>query len=173
MAKRVSFEITAAFALVLVAAFLPWAQVDLSKMLAPVSDELDETFNGVDDTFNQMFSPLGILTLTVWNGHAGIGALHLPNWLVLIAAVVATLAFWLSTLSGWQVRSAVSISCAGYGLAHCSYVLVNLLLMAEGSTEIGIFLATLGFAWMLFALVRRKIKNESGPSQAMQKSESE
>jgi hypothetical protein len=153
--KRLALEVSASAGLVIVAAFLPWGEVDFSKMPAPFGAEMG-------DGFNQMIASFGTVPVTVWNGHADIGGLKLPNVLVVLAAIAGTVAAWLKAISVWNARTAVFTAFAAYGLAHSCYVLVNLVVSAEGSAGFGVFLSTLGFTWMLFAVLRREKPRKPG-----------
>jgi hypothetical protein len=146
--KRLALEVSASAGLVIVSAFLPWGAVDFSKMPAPFGTEMG-------DGFNQMIASFGTVPVTVWNGHANIGGLKLPNVLTVLVAIASTVAAWLKVISVWNARTAFFTALAAYGLGHSCYVLVNLIASAEGSAGVGVLLSTLGFTWMLFAVLRR------------------
>jgi hypothetical protein len=98
------FGLTAAIALVLVGAFLPWAKVPVLVGTAP-----------------------GEATVTVWNGRVHYGELEVPHLFVLLAAAVSVAAYWL-TASGWRnIPIPIPAGMALCGLVHtlCSVAILR------------------------------------------------
>lgn len=146
--KRRALEVSASTALVIVAAFVPWGEVDFRKMPAPAGGDLGQGLHLAMASF-------GTVPVTVGNGHADIGLMKLPNALVVFAAIAALVVSWLKVSCVCNVPTATVVWLAAYGLAHSAYVLTNLVIAAEGSPGPGVFLSVIGFAWMLVAAVRR------------------
>jgi hypothetical protein len=148
--KRQAIEVAAAAVIVLVAGFLPWGEVDFRRMTVPA-----DIGGGMGEALAQMVAAFGVVPVTLWNGHADLGGIKLPNVLVLFAALAASLVTWLRAASVGSVPARVAPALAGYGLAHSTFVMMNLGLSAEGSVRIGVVVTSLAFVWMVLALLRR------------------
>lgn len=134
---KYAIGISAAAALVVAAAFMPWGEVTASPAIETPIGEVE--FRALEMT----------VTITGWNGHLNFGAMRIPNWLVVVAAAGAVLLTWCRSLSVWNAPVLVPLLVAGYGLAHAVYVVVGLIVSDRGTVGIGSVLTALSFAAML------------------------
>ena len=140
---RWSVGLLIACAAVVVASFLPWgsvpAAVNFGDMKLPFGD----------------FAPFGPLTLTVtgWNGHLNVGGLTMPNWVVVVGAVVIAAFHGLAAAGVWTAHPLVNLLIAGYGILHV--VALGLILLAnKGGINVGLIATMAAYITILVVLAR-------------------
>jgi len=145
-----------ACAVVLTAAFLPWATVtgpltvtsqSGARADGPLSDELaqalTQTLVGVRTT----------ITVTGWTGYVGAQGVQLPNWLVVVAALFVAGFALMSRAPNTRVPKALPAGCCVYGLAHL-VMLASVPLSGKGSLQLGFFASVAAYAALVIALIR-------------------
>lgn len=133
--------ISAAAALVLAAAFMPWGEV-------ATSPELETPFGEVEFRAIELQA-----TFTAWNSYLPLGDARIPNWLVVVAAVGAVLLSWCRAAAVWSSPVVVPLLVAGYGLAHSLYLVGWLIVSDNGRLGIGSVLTLIAFGAMVALFV--------------------
>jgi uncharacterized membrane protein len=127
--------LTAAAALVLAGAFLPWAT--LRGTAQPAAGQFTR-------------DPLGVeVTVTVWNGQVRYGEFEVPHIFVLMAAAVAAVAYWLRASGRRNVPIPLPAGMALCGLVHTLCFLVILFRSRAGSVGPGSVLTAVGMLTLL------------------------
>lgn len=143
-----------ACAVVVTAAFLPWATISGTLTVnsvggAPVDQAdglarmLAESLGGRSTTF----------TLTGWQGYAGIEGVQFPNWLVVVAALFVAAFALMERAPNTQVPKALPGAFSVYGLAHL-LTLTAAPLSGKGTLGAGFFLAVAAHGVLLFTSLR-------------------
>ena len=143
--KHLAIWTSIAAVVVFMAAFMPWGEVQGTPMTS---------FHGpAADFFGS--NPFGGMTVTVtlngWNGTVTLAGIQLPNWTVVLLAVMVTALAWLVVSDAWQPPRFLAPALATLGLLQ---VLLTLLVLAgSGNSSLGIgILATIaGLGVLTFA----------------------
>jgi len=139
--RRRAIGVTLLALLVLAFAFLPWGRVPVRPF-------------GADLGLDQL-PGFPSITLDGWHGsitpHAYSFAVELPNWLVVLAALVVAALCWLRCQGVWRVPAPFMILLVAYGLAHSLGVPLGLAAAEGSSAAIGGFLTAA--TWVAIALV--------------------
>jgi hypothetical protein len=134
---RQAFGVTAAAALVLGAASLPWATI------RGTARPLPERLSG---------EPLGMeATVNAWNSHVRYGDFIVPNVFVVAAAFGAAIACWAGASGKRPAASFVAVGLALCGLAHTLCFLAILRRSQSGTAGVGAVL-TAGAMFVLLVL---------------------
>jgi hypothetical protein len=142
---RQPFGVTAAAALVLVAAFLPWVTVPGTARPLP------ERLTG---------EPLRMeATVNAWNSHVRYGDFTVPNAFVVVAAFGATIACWIGASGARNAASLVASGLALCGLVHTLCFLAILMRSQSGTVEAG---ALLTAGAMLVLLILTLLPRRTG-----------
>ncbi|RMD74619.1 MAG: hypothetical protein D6820_16380 [Lentisphaerae bacterium] len=108
------------------------------------------------------------ITGTLWNGYLSIQGVEIPNWLIVIAAILVAISAWVNALSGWKAYLPFSICLSIYGLLHSGLSLVSFATSRNGSMGIGLFLSAGAFFIMLVLLGKEGFTPERGsPVQSL------
>lgn len=104
------------------------------------------------------------ITGTLWNGSLSVYGVEIPNWLIVIAAILVALSAWVKALSGWKAYLPFSICLSIYGLLHSGLSLVSFATSRNGSMGIGLYLSAGAFFIMLVLLAKEGFTPERGSS---------
>jgi hypothetical protein len=134
---RQAFGVTAAAALVFVAAFLPWATIHGTAR--PLPDRLTG-------------DPLRMeATVNAWGSHVRYGEFTVPNVLVAVAAFGAAVFCWTGAWGMWRAASVAAIGLSLCGVVHTLCFLAILMRSQTGTVGVGA-LVTAGAMLVLLIL---------------------
>jgi hypothetical protein len=92
------------------------------------------------------------MTMTAWNGNLHLVGVQIPNSIVVLVAVVLSLAAWLHANHVWSAPRALYLSLAGYAAFHSIWFIFAV--VGNGSLGVGSLLTAAAFVWMLAVIIR-------------------
>ena len=98
-----------------------------------------------------------ILIFQTWNSHLIIQPLKIPNWLLIVPAIIILACTWLAANGVWKGTVWIPLVCATYGLAHgfgMTYVMVK---TPNATVGFGSLIVTTGFLVMLYTISRHAL----------------
>ena len=140
--------------LIVVASFLPWGSFQAAPQL-PFS-------GGPFSDMNPLAGTQFTVNINGWNGSFNLMGLTIPNWTLVVLAVLIALFAWLRAAHVWRAQPAASLALAGYGALHSGAVLMALLL--NGHMGIGSLLTCVSFVALIVLLIRELYVGSAAPS---------
>ena len=105
-----------------------------------------------------------ILILQTWNSHLIIQPLKIPNWLLIVPAIIILVLTWLAANGIWKGTVWIPLVCAIYGLAHGFGMIYVMVKTPNATVGFGSLIVTIGFLFMLYTITRHAlIQKKSNP----------
>lgn len=138
---------TLATVAVLITASLPWGVISGAGDLRTTGDA-GAALRASED----LLRITGVtITISGWEGYLTLAGIKLPNFLVPIAALLATAVLWARAMG---VRAglprAIPIGLVGFGLLHGAITMFAYVVADGGSLRIGLPLCQVAFLWLAY-----------------------